>query len=36
MGAIRDEVVESIFQRKANISLNFGVGVLSLYHNGNS
>ena len=36
MGAIRDEVVEAIFQRKANIALNFGVGVLSLYHNGNS
>ena len=36
MGAIRDEVVESIFQRKANIALNFGVGVLTLYQNGNS
>ena len=36
MSAIRDEIVESIFQRKANISLNFGVGVLSLFHSGNS
>jgi hypothetical protein len=36
MSAIRDEIVESIFQRKANITLNFGVGVLSLFHSGNS
>ena len=36
MTAIRDEIVESIFQRKANITLNFGVGVLSLFHAGTS
>ncbi len=36
MTAIRDEIVESVFQRKANISLNFGVGQLALFHNGNS
>ncbi len=36
MSAIRDEVVESVFQRKANVSLNFGVGSLSLLRNGTS
>lgn len=34
LNAMRDEVIDAIFQRKANVSLNFGVGSLGLSHNG--
>lgn len=34
MMSIRDEIVESIFQRKHSVSLNFGVGTLQLQSNG--
>lgn len=34
LSAIRDEIIESIYQRKTNVNLNFGVGSLCLSFTG--
>jgi hypothetical protein len=34
LAGVRDEIVESVIQRKNNCSLNFGFGILSLRANG--
>ena len=34
LSSIRDEIVELVFQRKANVTLNFSIGTLHLSRNG--